>query len=70
MKIISIISENKEINEGPIRNVMPAFTKTQKLRKLAKWLGPKWLSQLPNQQYHPKTTGDLPSTCLKVKERE
>jgi hypothetical protein len=35
MKIISIISENKEINEGPIRNVMPAFTKTQKLRKAA-----------------------------------
>jgi hypothetical protein len=33
MKIISIISENNEINEGPIRNVMPAFTKAQKLRK-------------------------------------
>jgi hypothetical protein len=35
MKIISIISENNEINEGPLRNVMPAFTKTQKLRKAA-----------------------------------
>jgi len=35
MKIISIISENKQTNEGPIRNIMPAFTKTQKLRKSA-----------------------------------
>lgn len=35
MKIISIISENEETNEGPLRNIMPAFTKTQKLRKAA-----------------------------------
>jgi hypothetical protein len=35
MKILSIISENEETNEGPLRNIMPAFTKTQKLRKAA-----------------------------------
>lgn len=35
MKILSIISENEETNEGPLRNIMPAFTKTQKMRKAA-----------------------------------
>lgn len=35
MKVSSIISEKMEVSEGPIRNMMPAFTKTQKLRKAA-----------------------------------
>jgi hypothetical protein len=35
MKISSIIAEQEKTNEGPLRNIMPAFTKTQKLRKAA-----------------------------------